>query len=119
MPCPDVFVQDFPTFAERKELTFRDHLDSREPAIIDADHCVRLNYEGFFFGNLYTRERFVSDPLLYCGFLTDPVSKQRFRPDEDSPRASHEEVTYYFEGEDEKTLFEADPDAFKLPGWKM
>jgi len=104
---------------QRKELTFRDHLDQREPAILDADHCVRLNYEGFFFGNLYTRERFVSDPILYCGFLTDPVSKQRFRPHADSPRASHEEVTYYFEGEAQRARFEADPDAYKLPGWKM
>ena len=112
-------MQDFPVFVERKGLSFRDLLDSREPAIIDADHCVRLNYEGFFFGNLYTRERFVSDPWLYCGMLTDPVSKRRFRPSADSPRSRHEDVIYYFEGEAQQALFEADPDEFKLPGWKM
>ena len=119
MPCPDVFVQDFPVFVERKELTFRDHLDSRQPAIIDADHCVRLNYEGFFFGDLYTREKFVEDPTIYCGYLTDPVSKRRFRPTPDSPRAQHEEVTYFFENAAQRAVFEAEPDDYKLPGWKM
>ena len=112
-------MQDFPVFVERKGLTFRDHLDLREQAIIDAEHCVRLNYEAFFFGNLYTRERFVSDPIDYCGYLTDPVSKQRFRPNADSPRFSFEEVAYYFENEEQRAQFKANPEAYRLPGWKM
>ncbi|MFT5287656.1 MAG: YHS domain-containing protein [Planctomycetota bacterium] len=112
-------MQDFPVFVNRKSLTFRDHLDQREEAIIDADHCVRLNYEAFFFSNLYTRERFVEDTLLYCGYLTDPVSKQRFRPDKDSPRFSHEKVAYYFENEVQRDQFKASPETFRLPGWKM
>ena len=112
-------MQDVPVFIERKGLSFRDYLDRRLPAVIDADHCVRLNYEAFFFGNLWTREQFVSDPTLYCGYLTDPVSKSRFRPDENSPRSTHEKVTYYFEGEDQRALFEKNPDGFRLPGWKM
>lgn len=112
-------MQDVSVFVNRKELTFRDHLDSREPAIIDAEHCVRLNYEASFFGNLWTREQFVSDPTLYSGYLTDPVSKNRFRPTEDSPRFSHEEVTYYFESASLRDTFKAAPDNYKLPGWKM
>ena len=112
-------MQDVPVFVERKGLSFRDYLDVRQPAIIDAEHCVRLNYEAYFFGNLWTREQFVSDPTVYCGLLTDPVSKRRFRPSESSPRASHEEVTYYFESESNRATFEADPAAFKLPGWRM
>ena len=112
-------MQDFPVFVERKELSFRGHLDSRKQAIIDAEHCVRLNYEGFFFANLWNREQFVSDPILYCGILTDPVSKRRFRPNLDSPSTRHEEVTYYFENPEQLESFKAQPASYVLPGWKM
>ena len=119
MPCPDVFVQDVPEFIRRKKLTFTDYLDERQPAILDAEHCVRLNYEAFFFGDLWTRERFASDPWRYCGYLTDPVSRERFRPSEGSPRTRHEQVTYYFQSEDNREIFKEDPEVYRLPGWKM
>ena len=119
MPCPDVFVQDAPEYARRAGLNFRDYLDERQEALLDEEHCVRLNYEAFFFGDLWSRDRFLSDPWMYCGLLTDPVSRQRFRPSSSSPRARHEGVTYYFENEAQRTEFDADPEVFRLPGWKM
>ncbi len=119
MPCPDVFVQDVPNFVRRKELVLNDYLDHRLVAVIDKEHCVRLNYEAFFFANLYTREQFRSDPVLYCGLLTDPVSRERFRPNEESPRLRHEGVVYYFETRDNLVEFKGAPDAYRLPGWKM
>ena len=119
MPCPDVFVQDVPEYARRAALAFRDYLDDREAAVIDEQHCVRVNYEAYFFGDLWNRDRFASDPWRYCGFLTDPVSRDRFRPDASSPRMRHEGVTYYFEDEANRTEFEGDPEAYRLPGWKM
>ena len=112
-------MQDVPGYALRKELQFQDYLDERLTAELDTEHCVRLNYEAFLFGDLHTRERFQSDPILYCGLLTDPVSKRRFRPSEASPRMRVEEVTYYFHSEDNRLRFEADPEAFRLPGWTM
>ena len=119
MPCPDVFVQDVPTLAKRAGIELMDFLDSRHPAQLDEEHSVFLNFEAYFFGDLWNRERFLSDPLRYCGLLTDPVSKRRFRPNEDSPRARHEQRTYYFEDESHKLRFEEDPQAYRLPGWKM
>ena len=112
-------MQDVPEFVRRKGLEFRDYLDQREPALIDAEHCVRLNYEAYFFGDPWSRERFVSDPVLYCGLLTDPVSRERFRPHEDSPRARHEAVTYYFQNEEQQVAFKESPETYVLPGWKM
>lgn len=112
-------MQDVPGYARRKGLEFRDHLDERLAAELDAEHCVRINYEAYLFGSLYTRERFLSDPLLYCGLLTDPVSKRRFRANADSPAARDGEVTYYFESQAHRSLFEADPEAYRLPGWAM
>jgi YHS domain-containing protein len=119
VPCPDVFVQDVPNFARSAGLAFEDFFDARRPAVIDAEHCVRLNYEAFFFADLWERERFRSDPLVYCGLLTDPVSRTRFRPNASSPRATHEGVTYFFENERNRELFEDDAEKLRLPGWKM
>jgi YHS domain-containing protein len=112
-------VQDVPANARRKGLAFDDYLDERKAAVIDAEHCVRLNWEAFFFADAWERERFLSDPVLYCGLLTDPISRRRFRPTPSSPTFRHGEVTYYFESEANRARFEEDPETFRLPGWKM
>lgn len=112
-------MQDVPTFLRQKDLAFRDYLDSRLEALIDAEHCIRLNYEAYLFGDLWTRDRFLSDPTLYCGLLTDPVSRERFRPREDSPRSRHEGIVYYFQSEAQRELFDEDPETYRLPGWTM
>ena len=112
-------MQDVPAFVVKKGLAFQDYLDARKPAVLDAEHCVRLNWEAFFFADLWERERFLSDPLTYCGLLTDPISRRRFRTTPESPRSRHENVAYYFESEANRLLFESDPEALRLPGWKM
>ena len=119
MPCPDVFVQDVPGSVQRRQLSFQDYLDARRPAVIDAAHCVRLNYETYFFADAWERERFLSDPILYCGLLTDPISRERFRPSVDSPRFTHRDVSYYFQSEKNRERFEEESDMCRLPGWKM
>ncbi len=112
-------MQDVPQFVARKEIPLRDFLDRREAAILDAEHCVRLNYEAYFFAGAWTRERFAADPVRYCGLLTDPVSRERFRPKEASPRARHEGVIYYFESAQNRDEFELDPETYRVPGWSM
>lgn len=112
-------MQDVPASLRRKGVTLQDYLDARKPAVIDAEHCVRLNYEAFFFADAWERERFLSDPVLYCGLLTDPISRRRFRPTPASPRIGHGEVTYYFESDEHRLVFEQDPEAHRLPGWRM
>ncbi len=112
-------MQDVPLNARNAGLVFQDYLDARRPAVIDTDHCVRLNWEAFFFADKWERERFLSDPILYCGLLTDPISRQRFRPTSASPRFVHSGVTYYFENAENRAHFEESPDKHRLPGWKM
>jgi YHS domain-containing protein len=112
-------VQDVPQFVRRKEVGLFDYLDNRVEAVIDSEHCVRLNYETYFFGDLWTKERFRSDPVMFCGLLTDPVSRERFRPSEDSPRSSYEKVTYYFQDRSNRDLFELSPMTYRLPSWSM
>ncbi len=103
----------------KKGLAFQDYLDARRPAVLDAEHCARLNWEAYFFADLWELERFLSDPVAYCGLLTDPVSRRRFRPTQDSPRLVHAGVTYYFESATNRARFEEDPETLRLPGWKM
>lgn len=112
-------MQDVPDFVRKKGLAFQDYLDERRPAVIDREHCVRLNFEAYFFADGWERERFLSDPLVYCGLLTDPISRVRFRPGPDSPRFDHGDVTYYFQDLANKALFESDPETYRLPGWTM
>jgi YHS domain-containing protein len=119
VPCPDVFVQDVPEFARRMGLELEGYLDASQPAVIDDDHMVRLNYEAFFFSSPEQREVFLGDPVARCGLLTDPVSKRRFLPDRSSPRAEHDGVLYVFETRENLRMFRRRPDDYRLPGWTM
>ncbi len=74
MPCPDVLVQDFPTFVDRYGIELQGYFDHGRPAVIDEQHCVQLGYEAFFFADRAGRDRFVTNAVAYCGLLTDPVS---------------------------------------------
>lgn len=112
-------MQDVPQFLAKRGLTLDSYLDPRRKAVIDTEHCVRLNWESFFFADLWERERFLDDVVTYCGLLTDPVSRRRFRPTQESPRFSHAGVRYFFESADTREQFEAEPDKYRLPGWKM
>lgn len=112
-------MQDVPQFLAKRGILLDSYLDPRRSAIMDAEHCVRLNWESYFFADLWERERFLDDPVNYCGLLTDPVSRQRFRPTTDSPRLLHEDVRYYFESSATRDIFEAEPEKYRLPTWKM
>ncbi len=121
MPCPDVFVQDVPAVLNRKGLAFACYMDPSRPAICDSDHAVRINYETYLFADGAARERFLGDIVGFCGMLTDPVTKRRFRPGAGSPY--HEDaatgVRYWFESPDSFELFLAMPEVYRLPGYKM
>jgi YHS domain-containing protein len=112
-------VQDVPGFCRRLGLELGGYLDPTRPALLDAEHCVRLNYEADFFASAENRARFLEDPTRYCGLLTDPVSKRRFLPELRAPRAEHEGVTYLFASESARAAFVRRPERFRLPGWSM
>jgi YHS domain-containing protein len=117
VPCPDVFVQDVPAALVRKGLTFQDYFDPRRPAVIDAEHCVRFNFEAWFFADAEGRARFLADPIAYCGLLTDPVSRKRFRPAAGSTPLAHGGVTWFFECGSTRETFARDPELYRLPDW--
>lgn len=112
-------MQDVDAYLLRKGIELLDYFDETRPARIDDEHQVRLNYEAFFFADQENKELFDSDPTRYCGLLTDPVAKRRFRPHASSPSAEHEGVRYYFISNRTAERFRASPDDWKLPGWTM
>jgi len=73
-----------------------------------------INYEIYFFSTDDARERFRNDPLRYCGWLTDPVSRARFRPTAASPRIKYKGRPYYFMSDSSRVTFQAAPDSFAL-----
>lgn len=112
-------MQDVPGYVKRTGLQFACYMDPDRAAIIDGAFAVRLNYETYFFADSAAREVFRASPVQFCGLLTDPVTKQRFRPQEDSPSYTHEKVLYLFESLDTYEAFVAMPGKYKLPGYKM
>ncbi len=112
-------MQDVTAALQRAGLGFNCYLDPSRPALIDADHSVRVNYETYIFADTATRDAFRADVVRYCGLLTDPVSKGRFRPDTDSPQAEYADVLYYFEEQSHKDMFLMDPEGYRLPGYTM
>jgi YHS domain-containing protein len=119
VPCPDVFVQDVLAALDRKGLVFQCFMDPNRPAMMDASHRVRVNYETYLFATAVAREVFHADVVAYCGLLTDPVSKRRFRPDDSSPFLEHENVLYYFERVANAQMFASHPEQFQLPAFTM
>ena len=112
-------MQDVDAYLLRKGLSFRCYFEAERMAVLDDAHQVRLNYEAFFFAETADAERFRKDPVAYCGLVTDPVTKRRFRPTVHSPRSEHEEVLYFFETDIGRADFDAHPEKYLLPGWVM
>ena len=98
-------------------LAIPDALDPKESAVLDAAHRSFVNYETFFFADEADRRRFDADPSASCGILTDPVTKERFRPGIASPRTTFSSRAYYFLNEANKVAFEKNPEAVALPNY--
>lgn len=79
----------------------------------------QVNYEFYYFADAEAKQRFDADPLRWCGTVTDPISRQRFRPTRDSGRTEHAGVTFFFESPQTQTQFAAAPDSFSVMQQKM
>ncbi|MEZ4651272.1 MAG: hypothetical protein R3E97_21270 [Candidatus Eisenbacteria bacterium] len=93
--------------------------DPARPAVIDDAHLARVNYEIYYFADEKERISFGQHPRESCGIVTDPITKQRFRPGSSAPRMSHAERTWFFVSDSTRTLFAAMPDSFLSPRYSM
>ena len=114
-----VFVKDPSTYLDQLGVTLPCAADPARDARIDDDHLARVNYEMYYFAEERDRIAFRQDPRGRCGVITDPVSKQRFRPGSRSPREDHAGQPWYFVSDSTRALFAAMPDSFLSPQYSM
>ena len=100
-------------------LTFLSALDPGRPAVLDAAHRARVNFENYFFADAAERKKFLADPVRYCGRLTDPVTQSRFQPTTSSLHARRASVTYYFESRETRARFSKRPAYYAEPRTEM
>jgi YHS domain-containing protein len=112
-------VQDPEVFLVQLEVQLPCAVDSSLPAVIDADHRISIGYETYFVSGEDARRQFESDVPKYCGVLTDPVTKARFRPTSSSPHIRHNAREYYFASENSRNMFAAMPDMYADPAYRM
>jgi YHS domain-containing protein len=110
-------VQDPQIQLQELGIGVPDMLDDRKAAVLDPTHRSFVNYEVFFFADEADKRRFDADPTGSCGVLTDPVSKQRFRPGSDAPRFDFAGRAYFFFTAENKATFEKAPEKFARPNY--
>ena len=94
-------------------------MDGGAPAVLDAAHRAYVNHETYFFADLDEKRRFDADPVPHCGMVTDPVTRERFRPRKESPRFDHAGRPYFFVSRDTLQLFRRAPETHALPSLEM
>lgn len=85
------------------------------PARIDARSSARVNHEIYFFSTPGALRSFRRNPLKWCGEVTDPVSLERFRPDDSSPRTDFGDRPYFFRSDSTLALFRESPEEYAEP----
>ena len=89
--------------------TLWDPVDPRQLGSLDRRLHARVNGEIYRFSSPATRDRFVRDPVRWCGILRDPVNGARFTPVRSSPRATFEHGPYFFSSDSTARRFQAEP----------
>ncbi len=108
-------MKDPELYLERLEVEVEDYLDRAGSAVLDADHRAGLNFDTYLFSTVEARKLFSLAPLAHVDQLTDPVTLERFVPDEHSPRIDFESRIYYFASAENRDAFSAEPRVYALP----
>ena len=111
-PCPSVFSKDPERYLRGMKVTLHDPIYPKKNAIFDSSVRATLNQDIYFFSSVAALKQFKKDPLRYCGLLTDPVSRARFKPSKSSPHVAFRGRNYYFAADSTLARFQADPEKF-------
>lgn len=112
MQDPEIFLTDL-------GIRLSGAVNPDRPAVDDAAHRMSVGYESYFFSDSAAMQTFRDDLLKYCGVLTDPVKRARFRPDLSSPTVSHNNRTYVFASDSSRQAFDMMPDTYAWPTHQM
>ncbi|MGE5178824.1 MAG: hypothetical protein ACM3PF_07025 [Bacteroidota bacterium] len=111
-PCPSVFSQDPERYLRELKIAVRCPVNPARRAIIDSSLRMKINQDIFFFSSRTAMQRFEKDPLRFCGKLTDPVTRTRFRPTSASPHVTFRGRIYFFASDSTLARFQATPEKF-------
>lgn len=114
-----VFVKDPQVFLNELGVSLAGAVNEDKAAVLDEAHRRYINWEVYFFSSEEAARTFDADPLRYCGLVTDPVSKHRFHPGEESPKTVYGGRAYYFESAGNLDAFNAMPEGMANPAHKM
>lgn len=108
MKDPDPYLNDL-------GITLSGAVDPTQPALIDPDHRISVNWETYYVSSDANRERFLQSPWEYAGEVTDPVTHERFTLTAASPSRSVEGKQFYFSNEETAARFDEDPTMYAEP----
>lgn len=89
------------------------------PAKIDPSTRLQINHDLVFVSRPEYVEKIRKSPLKYCSRLTDPVTRDIFRPTKKSPRRDFEGRIYIFSSDSTRAVFSSDPAAYSFPPESM
>ena len=87
-------------------------VNPERPARIEEALLRQVNWEAVYFSDPYALTRFDAEPLAYAAILTDPVTRQRFRPGSGAPAMEYGGRRWYFLSDSTRAAFAAMPDSF-------
>ncbi len=111
-PCPSIFSYDPERYLREMKVSLPCPVHPARRAILDSSLRAKINQDFFFFSSRAALKRFLRDPLRYCGKLTDPVDRVRFRPTKESPHVVFRGRDYYFADGSTLAKFQADPERY-------
>ena len=82
-------------------------------AILDSSLRERVGFEIYYFSSHAEKQRFHTNPLRYCGELTDPINMTRFRPSTASPKTTFGGRLYFFSSDSTRALFLKNPTTYQ------
>jgi len=85
------------------------------PARIDPEFRVQVNHDLFFVSRADYAKKIKKNPLKYCKMLTDPVTREVFKPTKKSPRIDFEERAYFFSSDSTRAVFASNPPMYSFP----
>lgn len=110
--CPGVFAGEPEKYLEMREIKVPCAVYPSRLAQLLPAMRARINHEVYFFSGAEARDKFLKDPLRYCGYVTDPVNHVRFRPDGKSPHTEFNDHAYYFSSDSTLKSFEGSPENY-------
>ena len=108
MQSPEVFLKDL-------GVSVPCVVDPAKPARLDERFRVFVNWETYYLAGEVELAKFRADPLRYVGTVTDPVTRERFRPTVGHARIEHEGRLIWFAKPENVATFRSSPEAFIPP----